>query len=98
MSRVYCGPKHPTAVKLNKLFDFMRNELRLEVSFYSDRFFITDLDRRHEKDWDLCETNGQGFISDIPCDKYNLCQDKEEQSSILGIEPREIPPYQKNKT
>jgi hypothetical protein len=98
MTRIRAGSKHPTVNKLNRLFDFMRNELKLEISFYSDRFFITDLERRHEKDWDLCDQTYSQFISEIPCDKYKLCQDKDESLSILGMEPVEIPPYPKNKT
>lgn len=86
--RISANVKHPTTQKVEKLLDILQNQLKLEISFYADRIFIKDMERSYDKDWDLCDEDGE-FINEIPCKKFILIQEKEPEN--FRMIPRDVP-------
>jgi hypothetical protein len=88
--RMRAGDKHPTTVKLEKLFDYM-DELHLELAFYYDRVFVIDQDRPQDKDWEIRDVVNNQFLTEIPCyvGEYKITQD-------VDVSPREAQPAPKN--
>ncbi len=86
--KITANSKHPTRQKVEKLLDILQNQLKLEVSFYGERIFIKDMERPTDKDWDLCDEDGE-FISELPCNRFLIIQEQATES--LRMVPRDIP-------
>ena len=87
--RIRAGEKHPTVLKLEKLFDFM-DELGLELALYRDRVYVVDKDRPQDKDWEIRDAVNSEFLNELPCNvgQYKITQD-------VDVSPREAQPAPK---
>lgn len=77
--RLHAKSVHPTYKKLDRLIKFLQDELKLEVSFYSDRIFIKDMEIPKEKDWEIVNLSGD-FVNELPTVKYKLARDIEHDA------------------
>jgi hypothetical protein len=73
--RVKATKAHGITDKVNKLFKFME-DMKIEVSFYSDRFFISDLEAKNNKDFELYDDRTDQPLCEFPCEGYKLTQEK----------------------
>lgn len=74
--RIRAGEKHPTVEKLERLFDFM-DEIGLDLEFYHGRVYVTDHDRKNDKEWEIRDIVNSALLTQLPCDHgvYKLTQD-----------------------
>lgn len=92
--RLYAKDNHSTFSKVDKLISFLRDDLKLEVSFYHDRIFVKDMEMS-DKDWEIVDLSGN-FINQLPADRYRLARDMEydasprQGKSILGMTTKDM--------
>lgn len=74
--KIKAGTKHPTMVKLERLFDYM-DEIGIEFEFDYDRIYIIDKDRPKEKYWEIRDLVNSEFLLALPCyvNEYKITQD-----------------------
>ena len=84
--RIRAGEKHPTVLKLEKLFNYM-DDLGIELAFYYDRVFVIDSDRPQDKDWEIRDVVNHEFLTELPCypHEYKITQE-------VDISPRDAQP------
>lgn len=87
--RIRAGEKHPTVVKLEKLFDFM-DELGIDLSSYYG-IFVIDCDRPQDKEWEIRDIVNSKVLTDLPCNagEYKITRD-------IDVPPRDAQPAPKS--
>lgn len=89
--RVRANNSHPTFVKLEKLFNYMK-KLNLYLGFYKGRIFVSDTRRGQDTEWEIINVKDQSFVRLLPCntEDYKICQDKELPPHEAQIAPPEL--------
>lgn len=101
MPRMRAKSTNPTVKKMDKLFEYMRKVLKLEVGIQSPgKFVIRDMEQDLIYEWEVCKVlNGvirdRDYIQTLPPDDYKLCADytTDPIRLIHGMVPRVIPTY-----
>lgn len=95
--RIRAGEKHPTTLKLEKLFDYM-DELRLELVFDWDTVYVIDQERPQDKDWEIRDIVNSNLLRELPCypNEYKLTQNVDVPPR--DAQPAPIDPVVKKKT